>query len=292
MADDPHTDDMQVLLRSVEADTARTSSNRNRIRRSVLAIFDDAVGAPTGSEAEVIDLVSPDDEPQRLLWRRRVIAWTAAAAAVLVVMVAVSRGGWRVDTTGPATTGGAEERRLSLDGQSLPAKLTPGPQTTDSIAGGLSFDAPQGLTVVVEEPGQLVLAVTAEPDDDAGRLVIVETEPSDWEAHLAELAEAGEVNLKELGVMVNGRATKRLDVAVTNKAIADRSCTVGEPCIRLDGWPSTGPAALRAGADNRVIEIGRTESSIVLAIESTQRFGGPLATLAAQVISTASLETE
>jgi hypothetical protein len=292
MHDDPHTNDMQVLLRSVEADTTRTSPNRDRIRQSMLATFDGTVGAPAEVEAELIDLVSREGEPKRLLWRRRMIAWTAAAAAVLVVMLAVSENGWRVDTTGPATSGTGEERRLSLDDQSLPARLTPGPQTTDRIAGGLAFDAPEGLVVLVDEQGQLVLAVADEPDGSAGRLVIIEVAPSDWEAQLAELADAGEVNLKELGVTVNGRATTRFDVAVTNKAITDRSCTVGEPCIRLDGWPPTGPAALWAGADNRVIEIGRTENSMILAIETTQRFGGPLATLAAQVISTATLPAD
>lgn len=83
------------------------------------------------------------------------------------------------------------------------------------------------------------------------------------------------------------RATTRLDVAITNEALAARSCVVGEPCISLDGDPSTSGAALWAGSDNRIVEIGRTEDSMVLAIEVSQQFQGPFSRLAAQVVSTA-----
>ncbi len=92
--------------------------------------------------------------------------------------------------------------------------------------------------------------------------------------------------------MVAGSATTRLDVTLTNKAVAARSCKTGEPCIRLDGWPTTGPVALWAGADNRIVEIGRTDEKLVLAIEATQLSPDPLSPLATQVVTTATLSSD
>ena len=115
---------------------------------------------------------------------------------------------------------------------------------------------------------------------------------SDWEGRLRELADAGDVNLKEIGVMVDGRATTRLDVTITNEALAALSCVAGEPCLSLDGGPPDGPAVLWAGSDNRIVEIGRTEDSMVLAIEVSQQFQGPLSRLAAGVVSTASVSSD
>lgn len=330
MSHDPQAREIRSLLQSVESDTARTSSNSGQIRRSVLAAFDESIVASAepeadiipfvslGDEAEVLPLISPEDEPdvmtlvslvsledQLSRFRRspRLIGWMAAAAVVLVVGLWISSGGGTpFETIEPAAPppsslgselpGNAEGSRLSVDGPELPALLLPGRQTTASIAGGLSFDVPEGLIVIAEDDHQLVLAVADEAWRNTGQLIIMETDLSDWEAEIEELAEVGEVSIKEIGVMVDGRATNRLDVTITNQAIAARSCTIGEPCLRLDGWPSTGPAALWAGADNRIIEIGRTEESVVLAIEASQRFTGPLSILAAQVVSTASLSLE
>ncbi len=293
MSENPTDENMRDLLQSVETDTARTSSNRDQVRRSVLAAFDDAIVAkPEMNDAEVIPIVSLDSEARRSISSPRAISWMAVAAAVLIVTLAVSGARWRISTTGPANPGTSEELRLSSDARELPAPLLPGRQTTRGIAGGLSFDAPDGLAVIAEGNGHLVLAVADEQRGSIGQLIIVETELSDWEAELAALADAGEVNIKQIGVMVAGRATTRLDVTVTNKAMAARSCAGGEPCIGLDGWPSTGPVALWAGADNRIVEIGRTDDKLVLAIEQTQRSADPLSPLATQVVTSATLSSD
>ena len=62
--------------------------------------------------------------------------------------------------------------------------------------------------------------------------------------------------------------------------------------MSLDGKAAEGPAALWAGSDNRIVEIGRTADSMVLAIEVSQQFQGPLSSLAAQLVSTASLTSD
>jgi hypothetical protein len=291
MADELQPDDLQALLQSVEDDTTTTSPNRDQIRRSVLTAFDDAPAWPAPDDAGEAPLISLDGAPRRSVSSSRVIGWAAAAAAVILAVVVVSQGPWQLDTVGPTNPETLGERRLSVAGPDEAAVLEPGPQTTDVIAGGLSFDAPAGLLVVEEADGLVVLAA-ADESDSSGQLVIVEVPASDWERELADLADAGEVNLKEVGVTVGGEPATRWDVTITNSAIAERSCTIGEPCIRLTGWPATGPASLWAGADNRVVELGRSDSSVVLAIEVSQRFTGSLSRLATQVINTTTVQVD
>lgn len=289
MFDDPSGEDLRSLLQAVEMDTMRTSSNRDRIKSSVLAAFDEATGVPTENESEVITLVQVDDETPRSPWSRRAIPWAAAAAVAMIVaaIVLLPDDGTRIDTAAPTAIDG-----LSLDGTDLPAPLLPGPQRTDLIASGLSFEAPEGLVVADAGEGQLILALADDPAGTSGQLIIVDVALSDWQGRLSVLAEAGEVSLKGIGVMVDGTAATRLDVTITNEALAARSCVVGEPCMSLDGGPVMGPAALWAGSDNRIVEIGRTNDSLVLAIEVTQRFQGTLSGLAAQVVSSASLSSD
>ncbi|MEE9416717.1 MAG: hypothetical protein V3V01_15640 [Acidimicrobiales bacterium] len=288
MFNDPKDEDVRRLLQAVEADTTRTSPNRDMIRRSVLATFDDSTVAPAEDESEVITLVSLGDTSRRSIASRRAFGWVAAVAAVFVAaMLVLPDGGGRLDTTTPPASGG-----LSLDRTDLPALLLPGQQNADGIAGGVSFDAPEGLVVIAASEGQLILALAGQAEGSSGHLMLLEMELSDWEGLLRSLAESSEVNLKEIGVLVNGRATTRLDVSITNEALAARSCVVGEPCISLDWGPSTSGAALWAGSDNRIVEIGRTEDSMVLAIEVSQQFQGPFSRLAAQVVSTSSLSSD
>lgn len=217
------------------------------------------------------------------------MTWVAAAAAVLVVAVMISRGEWRLAATEPASDRDPGESGLSIEAQDDVLRLLPGPQFTDSIAGGFTFDAPEGLVVIDEGDGQIVLGREEAAGGDIGRLAIVEVAVSDWEAELRALAAAGEVSLKEIGTTVAGRPATRWDVTLTSKAFESRSCPAREPCIRLDGWPISGPAALWAGADNRIIEIGRTDDSVVLSIETTQATSGQLSLLVARVVSSAAL---
>lgn len=106
------------------------------------------------------------------------------------------------------------------------------------VGGGQSCCQLKSAVLSVE-----VLAAVDEPDG-TGRVVVVETAPSDWEQELADLADAGEVNIKEVEVMVGGQTTRRRDVTIA-------------------------------------------DDSLVLAIEVSQRFTGPLSRLASQVINTA-----
>ncbi|MDH3300267.1 MAG: hypothetical protein OES24_07145 [Acidimicrobiia bacterium] len=294
MSADSPDKDLRALLQAVEADATRTSPNRDRIKQSVLATFDEAVGSSVEEDEppNLIELNPSVDERRTWMPRTRVIGWMATAAAILLVLVVVSEGRERLDTSDPANTETVGEQRLAVDGSELPARLLPGPQTTDRIAGGLSFEAPEGLAVITEDDGQIVLTVADDPGDNSGLLVIVETEPSDWETELEALQTAGDVSIKEVAATVGGQPTIRRDVTVTDQAASARACTVGEPCLRLDGWPDTGPAALWAGADNRIVEIGRTDDAVVLAIETSQRFTGPLSRLAAEVVNTATLSAE
>lgn len=294
MSADSPDKDLRALLQAVEADATRTSPNRDRIKQSVLATFDETVGSSTEEDEppNLIELNPSVDERRTWMPRTRVIGWMATAAAILLVLVVLSEGRERFDASDPANTETVGEQRLAVEGSELPARLLPGPQTTDRIAGGLSFEAPEGLAVIAEDDGQIVLTVADDPGDNSGLLVIVETEPSDWETELAALQTAGDVGIKEVAATVGGQPTIRRDVTVTDQAVSARACTIGEPCLRLDGWPDTGPAALWAGADNRIVEIGRTDDAVVLAIETSQRFTGPLSRLAAEVVNTATLSAE
>lgn len=288
MIEDPKANDVRALLQSVEADTTRTSPNRDMIRRAVLATFDDATVTPEDTESKVIMLASEDEKSRRLFSSRRGFGWAAAiAASVVAALLLLPDGSGPIETAAPTRS-----ESLSLDGNNLPARLLPGPQSTDSIAGGLTFDAPEGLVVIAATDEKLVLSLAGEPEGSSEHLLIVEMELSDWEGDLRALAETGDVRLKQIGVLVNGRATSRLDVTITNEALATLSCAVGEPCMSLAGEALAGPAALWAGSDNRIVEIGRTENSMVLAIEVSQQFQGPLSRLAAQIVSTASLSSD
>lgn len=291
MDDELQPEDIQALLRTVEADTTTTSASTAQIRRSVLAAFDEAAALAESPGQERAPLITLDGGLGRPISPRRVVAWAAAAAVVLLGLAMVARGPWQLDTVGPADREAPGGRRLAVTGPEGSAVLTPGPQATDVIAGGLTFDAPAGLLVIEETEGRLVLAA-ADGSDSSGRFVIMETMLIDWEAALADLAEAGEVNIKEVGVIVGGQAATRLDVTVASSAVAERSCSNGQPCIHLDGWPSDGPGALWAGADNRIVELGRSDDSLVLAIDVSQRFTGPLSRSAAQIINGAILDIE
>lgn len=284
MFDDPNPQDVRKLLQSVEADITRTSPNRDAIKASVLATFDEATVAPDaqGSEATFVLL---EGKSLQSTWSRRAVGWVAAAAAAFAaVMLLLPDDGTQVETAAPTTY-----EILSMDPTDAAAPLLPGEQSTNLLAGGILFDAPEGLVVIAASEGQLTLALAEDPEGTLGQLMFVEIALADWDGSLRELAAAGQVSLKELGVMVDGSAAVRLDVTITNEALASRSCTVGEPCMSLDGGPPIGPAALWAGSDNRIVEIGRTEDSMVLAIETSQRFQGPLSRLAAEVVSSASL---
>lgn len=294
MSADSPDKDMRSLLQAVEADATRTSPNRDRIRQSVLATFDEAMGSSTEEDEPPNLIVINPSVDERRTWMppTRVIGWMATAAAILVVLVVLSEGRQRLETTDPANTETVGEQRLAVDGSELPARLLSGPQTTDRIAGGLSFEAPEGLAVIAEDDGQVVLTVADDSGAESGLLVIVEAEPSDWETELGALEMAGDVSIKEVAAMVGGQQTTRRDVTVTDQAASARACSVGEPCVRLDGWPATGPAALWAGADNRIVEVGRTDDAVVMAIETSQRFTGPLSRLAAEVVNTATLSAD
>ncbi len=294
MSADSPDKDLRTLLQAVEADSTRTSPNRDRIKRSVLATFDEAFGSSTEQEEppNLIELDSSVDDRRIRMPQTRVIGWMATAAAILLMFVVVSLGWERLDTAEPTNTETVGEQRLAVDGAELPARLLSGAQTTDRIAGGLSFEAPDGLAVITEDDGLIVLTVADSPGDDSGVIVIVEVEPLEWEAELEALQTAGDVSIKEVAATVGGQPTIRRDVAVTDQAALVRTCSVGEPCLRLAGWPDTGPAALWAGADNRILEIGRTDDAVVLAIETSQRFAGPLTRLAAGVVNTATLSAD
>jgi hypothetical protein len=306
MFDDQNDKNVRKLLQSIEADTTRTSPEREKIRSSVLATFDDALAASTDAvpgvitlfddataastedQDEVITLTSVDGGTRRSTSPRRALSWAAAVAAMIVgAILLLPDGSGLLNTAAPTVAGG-----LSLDGTDLPAVLLPGPQSTDIIARGLSFETPEGLIVTAASEGQLILVLADDPDGSSGQLMFVELELSDWESQLRVLAEAGDVSLKEIGVMVDGRATTRLDVTISNEALAAGSCAVGEPCMSFEGTASADPAALWSGSDNRIVEIGRSVDSMVLAIEVSQQFQGPLSRLAAQVVSTASLSSD
>lgn len=295
MDDDLHPDDVRALLRSVEND-ATTSPNRRRIRDLVLAAYDDGTSDPAAFEPvqpvpDSAPVMALDAATRRPLSSIRAVGLAGVAAAIILAGVLVVRGPSQLDTTGPARPETTGDRRLTTADSDRPSILMPGQQTTDVIGDGLSFDAPDGLIVVTEAEGLIILSVDG-ASESSGQLVIVETAPSDWRAELADLAETGELSLKEVGATVGGEPTTRFDVTITNSAIEARSCVIGEPCLRLAAWPETGPASLWAGADNRVVELGRSEDSVVLAIEISQQFTGPLSRLAAQVVNSARVDLD
>lgn len=288
MIEDPKAEDLRALMQSVEADTSRTSPNREQIRRSVLAAFDNATAVPVGNEPEIITLVSNEHEHERSTSRRRSFGWVVAAAAVfLAAIVLAPDSSGRLETAARTETG-----TLFEEGTELPATLLSGEQNQHSVAGGVSFAAPAGLAVIHVSERELILGLADDPEGSLGQLMFIEMELSDWEGLVRDLARSGDVSLKEIGVIVNGDAATRLDITITNEGLAERSCQRGEPCISLEIPASGSSAALWAGSDNRIVEIGRTEDSMVIAIEVSQQFQGPLSPLAAQVIRTASIEAE
>jgi hypothetical protein len=290
MVDEIDPAQLRDLLGSVEEDTSRTSPQRAVIRTTVMATFDEAGGAVSDRDGEILVLTptgQATETPSSPDRSRRMLAWAAAIAAcvLLVVMFAGSNEPPLVETAVPPAA-----RFLELDGVELPVAVPVGTVVTDLIGNGLSFDAPAGLVVVNAADGMLTLAVAeGAASSTTGQLVFVELQASDWQAELASLAQQGQVNVKEIGVTVDGRSAIRFDVSITNAGLAARNCGSGQPCMGLGGGAPADGAVLWAGADNRVVEIGRRGDSMVLAIETSQQFQGPLSRLAAELVTSASL---
>lgn len=286
--------ELPELLRWLEADESQVPPDRARTRAEVLATFDAAVVGNSGPVSrpeprpEIVELLADEDRPaggHRMIERRRISAWVVAAALVVASLGALAllpRNWTQTSADRP------DQPRLVQEGSNLPAELVPGPQITTVIGSRLSFDAPEGLVVEVESEGRVVLRGLDQALAE-GRIVIAELDVDDFEAELQTLTDDGRISVKNLGATVGGETTSRWDIVITNDELARVGCEMGRPCLALPGGSDDGAASLLAGADNRVFEIGRSDGTIVVLIDQSLAFSGPISTMASEILATLDL---
>lgn len=301
MADPLNPEELRFLLLSLEANESMISPNRARIRADVLASYDQAVEpispmrpqaetveaiSPTKPQAEIIELV--DRQQDRPPIRRRGLVWAAAALLLITLvgsMATLANGHWLTAADGDDNG----DHRLVPEGTALPADLAPGPQVSNAIGWRLSFDAPEGMSVLRESEGRIVLS-----DSDrlpaTSRIVVTELATVDLERMLRDLDDEGRINLKELTATVGDETTSRWDVSITNDEIITAGCSVGSSCLSLYGAASEAPAELWAGAENRITLIGESDETMVVMIEQSRTFSGPISRMASQILATLELD--
>ncbi len=288
MADPLNPEELRSLLLSLEADESMISPNRARIRSDVLASFDEAVGStietisPTKPQAEIIQLV--DRQHLEPAVRQRGLVWAAAALLFIALIGSMTT---LANGYGLTAANGDDDGndRLVPEGTALPADLPPGPQVSDAIGSRLSFDAPEGMSVLAESDGRIVLS-DSDRLPSTSRIVVTELAMVDVEQMLRDLDDEGRINLKELTATVGEETTRRWDVSVTNDEIITAGCNVGSSCLSLYGDVSETPTELWAGAENRITLIGQSNETMVVMIEQSQTFSGPISRKAAQILAT------
>lgn len=297
MADRRDDEEIQPLLQAVELDESLLSPNREQIRAETLATFDAVTSkdwditpgsSQVGSRAEILTVPAPN----RLHTSNagRLLAWAAAAIVIAVVGLAFAAIRSPYETAEPGQPTEAGQVRSLVDHSiELPAPLEAGRQATDAIAAGLEFDAPQGLFVLEESQGLIVIADAEISTERTGQIVIVELQWVDLEADLRSLEGDRTIDIEQATASSGGPTTQRWDLTIQSDAARELGCAAGDPCLHLPGQATGEPPLLWAGAENRVTELGRSPSLVVVAIEQSLRLSGPISRQSMQLLDSAEL---
>ncbi len=118
----------------------------------------------------------------------------------------------------------------------------------------MTFDVDKPIWLMAEDPGWIELAI--DPGDPSSRLIL--TRPTDAPAQLGstmiEWVNAAEtVSFQRSRTTVGEQPTNVWSIFVSDQAIADGNCQIGDGCVRLFANPSD--VELRAGGVNDVLEI-------------------------------------
>ncbi len=289
--------EIERLLSAVVDDHATTFPNRAGLRREMLEQFErsdlGASPSPDSSDrskvgsgaidepmSEVIELVGTSRLPRRS-WRPQL------AAAIVVLLVSVSVLGLSLmqggnDSTIDATS---DQTRLVPEGATLPAAVEEGEHRTMVVGGGIRFELPQGIEVVEERPGRVVLgrqddladpraAVTVATHDGGGSLGVL----------VAELEEQGFVTLIESVVMADQKLVTDWEVRVTSEGSSHFGCDSVGPCVSL------GPIELWSRGVNYVAEITGSDGQSIWWVEQSGVHQDPFLQDAVEILATLRFE--
>lgn len=272
-SDEPTDQSIERLLLLLEKQATTSSEARSaarvRMQEAYIAARSDRPDAPEpDGEIELVRIVTEDhSQGSSMRWLRPSLT---AAAIVLIslagLFVANSRSTPSIDT---ATRDG---RLIAESTGPLPARLQSGTYTTTALGTALTFGIDEPVWLIVEEPGWIELAV--DPDDQPGRLIL--SRPTDAPAQLGGtmidwVSAAESVTFQRSRAVVGGQPTNVWSIFVSDQAIADGNCEIGDSCVGLLARPQD--IGFRAGGSNDLLEIeqGPYEPIYVITWRSPER---------------------
>ena len=279
---------IEQSLQALEREATVTGARRARSRQRMLDAFraerhgDHEGSATVTGTAELVRVVDRREWPQR---RSAGLAWRGVAIAAALLVAAIG-GGLLVGRQPQAIETTDRAPRLVDDADLLPIELPPGEYATAALGDTvLTFEVTEPVWLVAEAPGRVELATGLE--QWASRLTIAtssadETAASSSGSAIGSVSEwiAGEdrVTYQEGRALIGGATQPVWYTFVTDSAIAENQCEVGEACFALPLAPQA--VELRAGGSNDVIEIptaGRSSAVLVVwrsPTDSNQELGG------------------
>ncbi len=276
------------MLDRVGADGDVTALQRARIRAEVLSEFDRSV-ADTWSGPITPITMSPAAPSSPTRDRS---AWTLAAAAAIICVVVA--GLVFVGDRDPAEEPVASQPPAP---QSTPAsapvpfidelliglQIAPGRYAT-AVAGGLSFELPEGVTLVAATDSGITLGLAG---IDASISILAIEDVSSLESAIDSAAADGLLRVERSAGVVGDRPIVRRDLTLTTAAIEQFDCVVGEPCDVVPATkPGVSPLALRSGAENFATVLALDGDVDVAIVEQFTIFGSPTSAVANSIIKT------
>jgi hypothetical protein len=183
----------------------------------------------------------------------------------------------------PTTTVPPDPTLPAIDELTIGEAIPPGWYET-AVAGGLSFEVPDGVVLVAVEPDRLTIGL---PDRDASVSVVPIENASSLDAAIERAEADGLLRVERSAGGVGDRPIERRDLTLTAQAIALFGCVAGEPCDRLDtAIPELSPLALWSGAENFTTLLEVDDTVDVAIVEQFAAFGSPTSAIANSIIET------
>ncbi len=271
-------------------------ARKSQIRAEVLREFDRSVVATeVADESELVLTLASTSEPPT---GRGTMALVAAAAIIGIVVGGLVIVGNRDSDVQPVvdrppapptsivarttTTAPTDPTLPEIDGLTIGDPIPPGRYET-TVAGGLSFDVPDGVVLVAVEPDRLTIGL---PDRDAS-VSVVPIESSALDAAIERAEADGLLRVERSVGGVGNRTIERRDLTLTAQAIARFDCVAGEPCTGLDTVaPGLSPLALRSGSENFTTVLEVDDSIGIAIVEQFAAFGSPTSAITNSIIET------
>lgn len=273
-------------------------SRRNQIRGEVLREFDRSAIAARPPDAPTMVVTSITSSPRG----SRRTPWVLSAAAAVVIMVVV--GGLVFAGNRSSDDQPVADRSPSLPADSvLPAPdsvsvasvlpaidelrtgdpIPPGRYET-TIAGGLSFETPDGVVLVDHTVDRLTIGLA---DTDGFVSIVPVDDVSILDEAIARAEIDGLLRVERSVGRAGGEAIERLDLTLTAAGIDRYGCAVGGLCSLLDAIePGLTPLALQAGAENFTTLLTLDNEVSVAIVEQFAAFGSPTTSVANSIIET------